>query len=77
MLFTLVFGFAATTAFAQVAKYGKVNEAELQMTRFAQDTSAEAIVLSDYGYTRFSYLQGMFCVRLGLRSRSLGGIRKI
>ncbi|NDK55170.1 transglutaminase domain-containing protein [Pontibacter fetidus] len=55
MLFLLVFGFAATSAFAQVAKYGKVNEAELKMTRFAQDTSAEAIVLSDYGYTRFSF----------------------
>lgn len=52
---TLFLCFSGSGAFAQAAKYGKVSDAEVKMTQFLQDTSAEAVVLSDYGYTRFTF----------------------
>ena len=36
-------------------KYGKVSEQEMTMTEYAQDTSAGAVILGDYGVTRFSF----------------------
>ncbi|MCU0451385.1 MAG: DUF3857 and transglutaminase domain-containing protein [Bernardetiaceae bacterium] len=38
-------------------KFGKVSEAELKMTTYAPDSSAEAVVLADYGKTYFQYSQ--------------------
>jgi hypothetical protein len=55
ILFTLFIGCAGSDAIAQAAKYGKVDEAELKMTQYELDTSAAAIVLSDFGYTKFSF----------------------
>jgi len=52
---TFLFSIATSAAFAQAAKYGKVDIAELKLNKFEQDTSAEAIVLSDYGYTKFTF----------------------
>ncbi|MER2996497.1 DUF3857 domain-containing protein [Pontibacter populi] len=53
VVLTLFFGLAGSSAFAQGAKFGKVDDQELKMSQYAQDTSAEAVVLSDVGYTRF------------------------
>lgn len=40
------------------AKFGKVDEAELNMKTYDKDTSAAAIVLSDVGFSYFSYNTG-------------------
>jgi Domain of Unknown Function with PDB structure (DUF3857) len=56
----LVASFAiARAAQAQEAplKFGKVDEADLKMTTYAPDSSAEAVVLADYGKTYFQYSQ--------------------
>ncbi|GHA75353.1 DUF3857 domain-containing protein [Pontibacter akesuensis] len=45
-----------SSAFAQDAKFGKVSEAELKMSVYDKDTSAAAVILSDYGFTRFDYI---------------------
>ncbi|MBB6612326.1 DUF3857 domain-containing protein [Pontibacter sp. Tf4] len=52
---TLCIAFATTSAFAQDAKFGKISDEELRMTQYPQDTAADAIVLSDIGYSRFSF----------------------
>jgi hypothetical protein len=39
---------------AQAAKFGKIEEAELKMRTYEKDTSAAAVILSDYGFTRFN-----------------------
>ena len=38
-------------------KVGKVPIEDLKMTSYAADTSAQAVVLGDFGYTRFAYSQ--------------------
>lgn len=45
-----------STVWAQKSfmKYGKIDEEELKMTSYANDTSAGAVVLGDYGVTRFA-----------------------
>lgn len=55
-LWVLVFLLAGTLqqAVAQVPKFGKITEEELKMSSYPQDTSAGAVILSDYGYTRFN-----------------------
>ncbi|MBC5775500.1 DUF3857 domain-containing protein [Pontibacter sp. KCTC 32443] len=55
ILLTLLLAFVASGANAQAAKYGKVDLTELKLSKFEQDTSAEAVVLSDYGYTKFLF----------------------
>ena len=52
ILFLLLSGIAAQ-AQAQAAKFGKIEEAELKMRTYDKDTSAAAVILSDYGFTRF------------------------
>ncbi|WP_162053774.1 DUF3857 domain-containing protein [Pontibacter pamirensis] len=39
---------------AQAAKFGNIDEAELTMRTYEKDTSAAAVILSDYGYTHFN-----------------------
>ncbi|MBJ6119381.1 DUF3857 domain-containing protein [Pontibacter sp. BT310] len=58
-ILTLFFGLAGYSAFAQGAKFGKVDDHELKMNQYAQDTSAEAVVLSDIGFTKFSLNHGI------------------
>lgn len=36
-------------------KWGKVDEADLEMTVYPQDSSADAVVLADYGHLRFDF----------------------
>ncbi|MCC9136711.1 DUF3857 domain-containing protein [Pontibacter silvestris] len=60
-LFTLalLFGFLEVTHVrAQSAKFGKVSEAELTMKSYEKDTSATAVILSDYGSSYFTYSSG-------------------
>jgi hypothetical protein len=45
------------TAQKTFMKVGKVPMEDLQMTTYAADTSAEAVILGDFGYTRFAYSQ--------------------
>ncbi len=47
----------STSLFAQPApmKFGKVEMAELEMKSYAPDTSAEAVILGDYGSSYFKY----------------------
>ncbi|MEN0004397.1 MAG: DUF3857 domain-containing protein [Bacteroidota bacterium] len=53
----LVILFFCTLALAQKApmKWGKINDADLQMTSFAADTSAAALVLGNFGELEFDY----------------------
>ncbi|MFD2514578.1 DUF3857 domain-containing protein [Pontibacter locisalis] len=46
-----------TGADAQRKKFGKVEEAELNMNSYAKDTSAAAVILFDYGESRFTFNQ--------------------
>ncbi|MHC2992589.1 hypothetical protein OB13_13715, partial [Pontibacter sp. HJ8] len=50
-----VFFISVSAVFAQSGpyKYGKVEEAELLMQAYEKDTSAAAVVLSDYGVSHF------------------------
>ncbi|PRY13675.1 uncharacterized protein DUF3857 [Pontibacter ummariensis] len=59
LLLLFLYVCAVSDAQAQAAKFGKVDEAELQMRRYDKDTSAAAVVLSDYGYTRFDFTGGL------------------
>ncbi len=43
---------------AQAAKFGKIDEAELALKQYPLDTAAEAVVLSDFGFTRFIFTSG-------------------
>ncbi|WP_266202907.1 DUF3857 domain-containing protein [Pontibacter kalidii] len=43
-------------ATAQAVKFGKVSEDELRMSAYDKDTSAAAVILSDYGFTRIEYI---------------------
>ncbi len=43
------------SAQSQAAKFGKIDNSELEMKIFAPDSSAEAVVLSDYGFSRFVF----------------------
>ncbi|GAB3821691.1 DUF3857 domain-containing protein [Pontibacter rugosus] len=43
-------------ASAQDAKFGKVTEEELKMSAYDKDAAADAVILSDYGFTRFEYI---------------------
>ncbi|GAB3530430.1 hypothetical protein GCM10027443_11010 [Pontibacter brevis] len=55
-LFLLFFLFCGSWSegWAQAAKFGKIDEAELAMRTYDKDTSAAAVILSDYGYTSFN-----------------------
>ncbi|WP_299756652.1 DUF3857 domain-containing protein [uncultured Pontibacter sp.] len=55
VLALILAGFSHHTA-AQVVKFGKVSEEELKMSSYDKDTSAAAVILSDYGFTRFDYI---------------------
>ncbi len=44
----------------QAAKFGKVSEEELKMRVYEKDTSAAAVILSDYGYSHFQYSNSGF-----------------
>ncbi|MCX2739612.1 DUF3857 domain-containing protein [Pontibacter anaerobius] len=48
-------GFSHHSA-AQAVKFGKVSEEELKMSVYDKDTSAAAVILSDYGFSRFEYM---------------------
>ena len=57
-LFTLVVLLtgACHHASAQSAKFGRVSEEEIKMSMYDKDTAAAAVILSDYGSTRFEYI---------------------
>ncbi|PTX12280.1 uncharacterized protein DUF3858 [Pontibacter mucosus] len=57
-LFALALAFASISHFAsaQAVKFGKVTEDELKMSSYDKDTSAAAVILSDYGFARFEYM---------------------
>lgn len=38
-------------------KYGKISDEEYAMVKYSKDTTAGAVVLGNYGYTKFSYSQ--------------------
>lgn len=48
----------STRAQNQAAKFGKVDDSELAMHIFLPDSSAEAVILSDYGFSRFVFNGG-------------------
>lgn len=56
----LLLGAGLSRGFAQdqPAKFGKVDEETLKMRVYDQDTSAAAVVLSDHGYSYFTYNKG-------------------
>ncbi|NEM97980.1 DUF3857 domain-containing protein [Pontibacter burrus] len=54
-LLTCCFALVGAGAFAQGAKFGKLSDEELKMTSYPQDTAADAVVISDIGYTKFSF----------------------
>ena len=58
LIMLLCAGFSRLHAQSQPAKFGKLDEAELAMRVYEQDTSAAAVVLSDYGITYFSFNNG-------------------
>ncbi len=45
----------STGALAQVPKFGKIEATELTMEAYDKDTTAEAVILSDYGQSHFTY----------------------
>lgn len=55
ILFTPYLSFAQQ----QASKFGDISEQELAMKVYPADSSASAVVLSDRGYTRFTYNQTM------------------
>ncbi|OKL41963.1 DUF3857 domain-containing protein [Pontibacter flavimaris] len=55
VLALVVAGFSHQAA-AQAVKFGKVSEDELRMSVYDKDTSAAAVILSDYGFTRIEYI---------------------
>lgn len=54
-LAVLFFLFSSLNIQAQKAKFGKVDDAELAMKAFPKDTSAAAVILSDFGSSRFIF----------------------
>lgn len=58
LLLSLLFGGTALRTEAQVAKFGKISQEELAMRFYEQDTTAEAVILSDYGKSYFIYAEG-------------------
>ncbi|MCJ8165759.1 DUF3857 and transglutaminase domain-containing protein [Pontibacter sp. E15-1] len=57
-LFILLHG-AALQAQDEAAKFGKIDKAELEMRSYAPDTSAAAVILSDYAFSRFDFKAGL------------------
>ncbi|PVY38558.1 DUF3857 domain-containing protein [Pontibacter virosus] len=57
-LFILSAGLCQVHAQDLPAKFGKVDDEALKMRVYEQDTSAAAVVLSDYGYSYFTYSKG-------------------
>ncbi|TPE43728.1 DUF3857 domain-containing protein [Pontibacter mangrovi] len=55
VLAILLAGFSYRSV-AQSFKFGKISEEELKMSTYDKDTSAAAVILSDYGYSRFEYM---------------------
>jgi transglutaminase-like putative cysteine protease len=56
LVFTLVLGTTTDTlAQAEPIKFGKIELVDLQMKTYDKDTSAEAVVLCDYGHASFEY----------------------
>ncbi|WP_439880252.1 DUF3857 domain-containing protein [Pontibacter sp. MBLB2868] len=53
LFFALIFGISSVHA--QEKKFGKVEEAELKMDSYPNDTSAAAVILFDHGETRFTF----------------------
>ncbi|MFT2010052.1 DUF3857 domain-containing protein [Pontibacter sp. 13R65] len=49
----------AAMAQEEAAKFGKISEAELRMKSYDKDTSAAAVILSDYGYSYFNTNGGL------------------
>jgi transglutaminase-like putative cysteine protease len=58
LLISLFAGLGRVQAQTQPAKFGKLDDAELTMRVYEQDTSAAAVVLSDVGYSYFTYNKG-------------------
>lgn len=58
--FVLLVSAGLSPLFAQdvPAKFGKVDDETLKMRMYDRDTSAAAVVLSDYGYSYFTYNKG-------------------
>lgn len=56
MLFCV--GFTQVFGQDQPAKFGKLDDVELNMRVYDKDTSAAAVVLSDYGFSYFTYNKG-------------------
>ncbi|WP_242927809.1 DUF3857 domain-containing protein [Pontibacter vulgaris] len=54
LLFFILSGIS-TNVLAQVPKFGKIEDAELTMKVYDKDTTAAAVILSDYGNTHFIY----------------------
>ncbi|WP_187263169.1 DUF3857 domain-containing protein [Pontibacter beigongshangensis] len=50
----IFYGLPVAVAQEEAAKFGKVSEAELRMKSYEKDTSAAAVVLSDFGYSYFT-----------------------
>ncbi|WP_276499065.1 DUF3857 domain-containing protein [Pontibacter litorisediminis] len=58
LLALMLAGFSHNAA-AQDFKFGKVSEEELKMSVYDKDTAAAAVILSDYGFSRFEYMGEM------------------
>lgn len=56
-MFFLV-GTVSVSAQTYPVKFGKIDDSELTMRNYEQDTSAAAVVLSDVGYSYFTYNKG-------------------
>ncbi|MBK8881335.1 MAG: DUF3857 domain-containing protein [Bacteroidales bacterium] len=54
-LFSFIFLIMTSLSFGQFTepKFGKIDEADLAMTKYENDTTAEALMLFDYGTTKF------------------------
>ncbi|SHL69444.1 DUF3857 domain-containing protein [Hymenobacter psychrotolerans] len=63
-LLAVLAGSGATTALAQTdpIKFGKPEMKDFEAKNFVADSTAEAVVLCDYGRSRFEYIEGDFRV---------------
>lgn len=61
LLIVLILAFTSTTTVAEKfkMKFGKVNLDQLKMTSYAQDTSANSVILADVGKSYFIYDNSM------------------
>ncbi|MHA6246998.1 DUF3857 and transglutaminase domain-containing protein [Pontibacter sp. CAU 1760] len=62
IILALILCSAAAQAQDGEPKFGKIEKAELEMRAYPQDTSAAALILGDYGATRFNLSGGLTVV---------------